>query len=54
MAAEAFAKGFNTLETIGGKYKIVMQFDGHDDAWAAYTALGNLTACLDKVKELNQ
>lgn len=46
-AAKSFAKGFNTLETGGGKYKIVMQFSGHDDAWAAYTALG-------KIQELNQ
>ena len=48
-AANAFAKGFSTLETVGGKYKIVMQFSGHDDAWIAYTALGNLTK-LAKVK----
>lgn len=52
--ARAFAKGFNTLETVDGKYKIVMQFAGHDDAWEAYTALSKMTACLDKVKELNQ
>jgi hypothetical protein len=52
-AAKAFAKGFNTLETIDGKYKIVMQFAGHDDAWAAYTELSQMTACLDKVKEMN-
>jgi len=52
--AKAFAKGFNTLETVDGKYKIVMQFAGHDDAWAAYTELSQMTACLDKVKELNQ
>lgn len=42
-AAKAFAKGFNTLETVDGKYKIVMQFAGRDDAWAAYTALSKLT-----------
>jgi len=53
-AAKAFAKGFNTLETLDGRYKIVMQFAGHDDAWAAYTSLSQMTACLDKVKELNQ
>lgn len=53
-SAKAFAKGFNTLETIDGKYKIVMQFAGRDDAWAAYTELSQMTACLDKVKELNQ
>lgn len=53
-AAKAFAKGFSTLETAGGKYKIVMQFAGHDDAWAAYTELEKLTARLDGVKELNQ
>lgn len=53
-AANAFAKGFNTLETGDGKYKIVMQFAGRDDAWAAYNALAKMTACLDKVKELNR
>jgi hypothetical protein len=53
-AAKAFAKGFNTLEQAGGKYRINMQFANHDDAWAAYMALGKLTAGLDKVKELNQ
>ncbi len=42
IAATAFAKGFNTLETIGGKYKIIMQFSGHDDAWAAYSAIADL------------
>lgn len=42
-ASKAFAKGFNTLETVDGKYTIVMQFAGHDDAWAAYIALGELT-----------
>lgn len=47
-AAKAFAKGFNTLETVDGKYKIVMQFAGRDDAWAAYTALSKLTASLAK------
>lgn len=36
-------KGFNTLETEGSKYKIVMQFAGHDDAWAAYTELATIT-----------
>jgi hypothetical protein len=34
-----FCKGFNTLETGGGKYKIVMQFSDRDDAWAAYNEL---------------
>jgi len=53
-AAKAFAKGFNTLETLGGKYKIIMQFAGHDDAWVAYTALSQMTNRLDKAKELNQ
>ena len=52
-AAKAFAKGFNTLETLDGKYKIVMQFAGHDDAWAAYTELSQMTDRLDKVKEPN-
>lgn len=35
-------KGFNTLETEGSKYKIVMQFAGHDDAWAAYTEIATI------------
>lgn len=47
-AAKAFAKGFNTLETVDGKYKIVMQFSGRDDAWSAYTALSKMTASLAK------
>jgi hypothetical protein len=47
-AAKAFTKGFNTLETVDGKYKIVMQFAGRDDAWSAYTALSKLTASLAK------
>lgn len=53
-AAKAFAKGFNTLESGEGKYRIVMQFAGRDDAWAAYKALSHMTSALDKVKELNQ
>lgn len=36
------SKGFNTLETVGGKYKIVMQFAVRDDAWAAYTELSTI------------
>jgi len=41
-AAKAFAKGFNTLEQAGGKYRVNMQFANRDDAWAAYGALGKL------------
>ena len=52
--AKAFAKGFNTLETGDGKYKIVMQFGDRDEAWDAYKSLNRMTARPDKVKELNQ
>lgn len=46
-AAKAFAKGFNTLEQAGGKYRINMQFANRDDAWAAYGALGKLSNTLN-------
>lgn len=41
-AAKAFAKGFNTLESGGGKYRINMQFQSREDAWGAFTALAHL------------
>ncbi|MGS0735512.1 hypothetical protein ACVBEG_02900 [Pseudomonas sp. GG8] len=46
-AAKAFAKGFNTLEQAGGKYRINMQFANRDDAWAAYGALSKLNNSLN-------
>lgn len=36
-------KGFNTLQTGSGEYKIVMQFSDRDDAWAAYNEVGAIT-----------
>lgn len=48
------AKGFTTLESIGGKYKIVTGFENRDDAWAAYDELCRATIGIDKVKELNK
>lgn len=36
------SKGFNTLETGGGKSKIVMEFADRDDAWAAYTEISTI------------
>lgn len=47
--ANAFQKGFNTLETGNGKPKIVMEFACSDDAFAAYRAMGQLSR-LEKVK----
>ncbi|MGP5464965.1 hypothetical protein ACTXNP_01195 [Pseudomonas helleri] len=41
-AAKAFAKGFNTLETGGGKYRINMQFQSREDAWGACNVLARL------------
>jgi len=41
-AAKAFAKGFNTLESGDGKYRINMQFQSREDAWGAFTALAHL------------
>ena len=40
----ALAKGFNTLEQEGGKYRINMSFGSRDDAWSAYTALSQFNA----------
>ena len=37
--ADPLAKGFTTLESDGGKYKIVTSFATRDDAWSAYRAL---------------
>lgn len=34
-----FAKGFTTLETGDGKYRIVTSYQNRDDAWADYTVL---------------
>ena len=42
-APSPFRKGFNTLETGDGKYKIVMQFADRDDAWTAYKELSRQT-----------
>ena len=47
-AAKAFAKGFNTLEQAGGKYRINMQFANGDEEFAAYTELGKLNASIAK------
>jgi hypothetical protein len=44
------SKGMTCLESGGGKYCIVTTFKDRDDAWASFTSL---TACLDKVKDLN-
>lgn len=33
------SKGFTTLETRDGKYRIIMQYKNRDDAWSDYTAL---------------
>ena len=41
-AAKAFAKGFNTLEAGGGKYRINMQFQSREDAWGAFNMLARL------------
>lgn len=41
-AAKAFAKGFNTLEAGGGKYRINMQFQSREDAWGAFNVLAHL------------
>lgn len=41
-AAKAFAKGFNTLESVGGKYRINMQFQSREDAWGAFNVLAHL------------
>lgn len=41
-AAKAFAKGFNTLESDGGKYRINMQFQSREDAWGAFNVLARL------------
>lgn len=41
-AAKAFAKGFNTLEAGGGKYRINMQFQSREDAWGAFNVLARL------------
>lgn len=41
-AAKAFAKGFNTLESGGGKYRINMQFKSREDAWGAFNVLARL------------
>lgn len=37
-------KGFNTLQSGAGEYKIVMQFSDRDDAWAAYNEVGAITS----------
>lgn len=37
--ADPLAKGFTTLESDCGKYKIVTSFATRDDAWSAYRAL---------------
>jgi len=37
--ADPLAKGFTTLESDSGKYKIVTSFATRDDAWSAYRAL---------------
>lgn len=34
-----FSKGFTTLETGNGKYRVVTSYQNRDDAWADYTAL---------------
>lgn len=41
-AAKAFAKGFNTLQSGGGKYRINMQFQSREDAWGAFNVLARL------------
>lgn len=41
-AAKAFAKGFNTLESGSGKYRINMQFQSREDAWGAFNMLARL------------
>lgn len=41
-AAKVFAKGFNTLESGGGKYRINMQFQSREDAWGAFNVLARL------------
>ncbi|WP_278939834.1 DUF4406 domain-containing protein [Pseudomonas helleri] len=41
-AAKAFTKGFNTLESGGGKYRINMQFQSREDAWGAFNVLARL------------
>jgi len=33
------SNGFTTLETGGGKYRIITQYKNRDDAWSDYTAL---------------
>ena len=33
------SKGFTTLETSDGKYRIITQYKNRDDAWSDYTAL---------------
>lgn len=33
------SKGFTTLETRDGKYRIITQYKNRDDAWSDYTAL---------------
>lgn len=37
--AALLSKGFTTLETGDGKYRIVTQYKNRDDAWSDYTAL---------------
>lgn len=37
--ADPLAKGFTTLESENGKYKIVTSFQTRDDAWSAYRVL---------------
>ena len=37
--ADPLAKGFTTLESENGKYKIVTSFQARDDAWSAYRVL---------------
>jgi len=36
-------KGFNTLQSGAGEYKIVMQFSERDDAWDAYNEIGAIS-----------
>lgn len=47
--ANAFSKGFNTLQTGNGKPKVVMEFACSDDAFGAFKAMAELSR-LEKVK----
>ena len=49
--AELLSKGFNCMESSGGKYRITMDFHTGDECFEAYSALCNLCHCDTLVRE---